>query len=79
MKLLFVILFLIALFHLCVYYCNIDLYASFFPKKENEPVLNVALDSSLDSEINTGLIDAKMQLEKHLNELKQYDSLNKHG
>ena len=71
MKLIFVILFFIALFHLSVYYCNLDLYASFLSKKEKETLI----DPTLDSELN----ESKMQLEKYLNELKQYDSLNKHG
>jgi maltodextrin utilization protein YvdJ len=60
MKLLFVILFLIALFHLSVYYCNIDLFTK-------EPVM--------DKE----LTETREDLEKYLNELKQYDSHNKHG
>jgi len=75
MKLLFVILFLIALFHLCVYYCNIDLYAYVSKEKDKDPVIN----PFIDLEIDAGLTETKMQLEKDLNELKQYDSLNKHG
>jgi len=77
MKPLFVILFLIALFHLCVYYCNIDLYVYLFPKKiEPEETLKETL---VDPELKSELTESKIQLEKHLNELKQYDSLNKHG
>lgn len=61
MKVILLVLFLIAMFHLSLYYCNIDL----FSKK-----------SEYDTE---ELSETKLKLEKYLNELKQYDSLNKHG
>jgi hypothetical protein len=63
MKLLWVILFLIAMFHLSIYYCNIDLFTKQEPDKSADPELT----------------ETRLQLEKYLNELKQYDSLNKHG
>ncbi len=59
MKAILIVLFLVAMFHLSLYYCNVD----FFPKKE------VPMDLS----------DIKVRLEKQLNELKHYDSVNTHG
>ena len=63
-----IILFLIAMFHLSLYYCNIEL----FTKNKIESPRGF-LDGSEE------LSETKIQLEKYLNELKQYDSLNKHG
>jgi hypothetical protein len=57
------ILFLIALFHGSLYYCNIDL----FSKKETP---------SRDTD---SLTESKVQLQNYLNELKQYDVVNTHG
>lgn len=68
MKLLFVILFLIAMFHLSIYYCNIDLFTK-------EPEVN----QEMTKEITKDLTETKEKLEKYLNELKQYDSHNKNG
>jgi hypothetical protein len=60
MNILLVVLFLIAAFHLCLYYCNMD----FFTTKVSTKV-------TLED-----LTDTKEILEKHLKELKQY---NTHG
>lgn len=54
------VILMIALFHLFLYYWNID-----FNMKKVEP--------SID------LTETKMILEKHLNELKQYNSISKNG
>jgi hypothetical protein len=51
------ILLLVALFHLSIYYCNIDL----FTKTPEAPLLTEDLN------------ETKVTLEKYLNELKQYD------
>ncbi len=51
------ILLLVALFHLSIYYCNIDL----FTKRPEAPVSTEDLN------------ETKVTLEKYLNELKQYD------
>jgi hypothetical protein len=58
-----IILFLIAAFHFCIYYCNIDL----FPKKPS-----IEMDFS-------GLTETKENLEKQLKELKQYSSISTNG
>jgi hypothetical protein len=51
------ILLLVALFHLSIYYCNIDL----FTKRPEAPLSTEDLN------------ETKVTLEKYLNELKQYD------
>lgn len=56
-----VVILLIALFHLFIYYWNMD----FHTKKWEEPV--------------NDLSETKTLLEKHLNELKQYDRIIEHG
>jgi hypothetical protein len=58
MNLILVVLLLIALFHLFMYYWNMDF----------KPV-----------EVKTDLTETKATLEKHLNELKQYNLSSKHG
>jgi uncharacterized membrane protein len=58
MNLILVVLLLIALFHLFMYYWNMDF----------KPV-----------EVQTDLSETKVTLEKHLNELKQYNLNSKHG
>jgi len=52
---------------LALYYGNLDLFA-----KDTK-------DTSTDTSTIEELTETKIQLEKYLNELKQYDSLNKHG
>ena len=54
------ILLLVALFHLSIYYCNIELFAKTPP-------------------IADDLNETKVKLEKYLNELKQYDSIEIDG
>jgi hypothetical protein len=61
MNLILIVLLLIALFHLFIYYWNIDLV----PKPVSEPT--------------TDLSETKSILEKHLNELKQYNTITKNG
>ena len=82
MKLIFLVLFLIALFHLSLYYCNVDLF--------HKPITNATTNAnattpttingsgSKDSEPD-GLSETKVELEKYLNELKQYDTNQVHG
>jgi hypothetical protein len=65
MKAILLVLFLIAMFHLSLYYCNVNLFSSSEDKLSTE---------SMDE-----LSETKEEMEKYLNELKQYDSLNKHG
>ena len=60
MNLILVVLLLIALFHLFMYYWNMDF----------KPV---------DVQTNFDLSETKATLEKHLNELKQYNLSSKHG
>lgn len=60
MNIILMVILMIALFHLFLYYWNID-----FNMKKVEP--------SID------LTETKMILEKHLNELKQYNSISKNG
>jgi hypothetical protein len=65
----FVILFIVAAFHLCLYYCNLD----FFTKKTPvTPAVSVGLDP-------VELSETKEKLEKHLNELKQVSNITAHG
>jgi len=59
MNLILVVLLLIALFHLFMYYWNMDFNTTLEPK--------------------TDLSETKATLEKHLNELKQYNRITKHG
>lgn len=75
-----IVLFLVAVFHFCLYYCNMD----FFPKKNIvEPSLTQGstLGPKIDSETleSSGILKSKEMLEKHLNELKQYSSITAHG
>ena len=76
MKLIFLVLFLIALFHLSLYYCNVDLF--------HKPITNATTTTTIngsgskDSE-PFGLSETKVELEKYLNELKQYDTNQLHG
>lgn len=60
MNILVIVLFLIAAFHFCLYYCNMDVFS--VGKKVSVPVDYGALSES------------KELLEKHLKELKQYSS-----
>lgn len=60
MNLILMVLLLIALFHLFLYYWNLD-----FNTKPIEPT--------------TDLSETKAILEKHLNELKQYNRITKNG
>jgi hypothetical protein len=66
MKLILGILFLVVLFHLSIYYCNLDLFTKILTpiQKQSQPI---------------DLDETKSQLEKHLNELKQYDALHTNG
>ena len=82
MRLLFVVLFSIALFHLCLYYCNVDLYSN-VPEKIRDTFLksdtpNTFSESLAASEFKE-LSDTKEEMEKYLNELKQYDTHQVHG
>ena len=63
MKILWIILFLIAAFHFCLYYCNIDFSREKTPVELNSVELN----------------QSKEVLEGHLKELKQFSSINTHG
>jgi hypothetical protein len=65
MKVILLVLFLIAMFHLSLYYCNIDLFS-----RSEDKFSKDCMDE---------LSETKKEMEKYLNELKQYDSLNKHG
>ncbi len=67
MNYILIVLFLIAAFHLCLYYCNID----FFPKKEV-----VGSDSESDP---IDLSETKETLERQLKELKQYSDITTNG
>jgi hypothetical protein len=66
MKLVLGILFLVALFHLSIYYCNLDLFTKILTPRQilSQPI-----------ELN----ETKSELEKQLNELKQYDALHTNG
>jgi hypothetical protein len=66
MNILVIVLFLIAAFHFCLYYCNMDFF-TLIKKKDAE--------TSNDKEF-IDLSETKEILEKHLKELKQY---NTHG
>jgi len=55
------VLLMIALFHLFLYYWNIDFNTK--PPLEHVPDLS----------------ETRAKLEKHLNELKQYNPITKHG
>ena len=54
------VLLMIAMFHLFLYYWNLDLNP-----KPIEPTMDLS--------------DTRAQMEKHLNELKQFDLNSKHG
>lgn len=62
------ILFLVAAFHFCLYYCNID----FFTKKTAPVEIRQVIDPA-------ELDETKETLEKHLNELKQISTITTHG
>ena len=69
MNILIVVLFLIAVFHFCLYYCNMDVFTLMKEKgkeKEKKEKETVVVDLS----------ETKENLEKHLKELRQY---NTHG
>jgi len=68
MKGIIMILLIVAAFHFCLYYCNID----FFSKKATPLPESVGLDP-------VELSGTKEKLEKHLNELKQVSSITAHG
>ena len=70
MKLIFIVIGLIAFFHLSLYYCNVDLYSRFkvIPETKTESV-----NQDIDFKETTA------DLEKQLNELKQYDTQQVHG
>ena len=63
------ILFIVAAFHFCLYYCNMDVFTK---KTTPVPVQSIGLDP-------VELSDTKEKLEKHLNELKQVSSITAHG
>jgi hypothetical protein len=67
------ILFLVAAFHFCLYYCNIDFFNKTPKPKQVEHVIQ------LDPADSVHLSDTKDKLEKHLNELKQVSSITAHG
>jgi len=69
MNFLWIVLFLIAAFHFCLYYCNVDLFT-----KKQEPV-----PVDVDLKLKLKLSESKEILEKHLKELKQFSSINTHG
>ncbi len=71
MKLVLGILFLVALFHLSIYYCNLDLFTKF------QTITHT--NTQLSPETDLGLVETKRELEKQLNELKQYDALHTNG
>jgi len=79
MKLIFLVLFLIALFHLSLYYCNVDLFHKTNTNETTNTTINGStIIGSKDSEPD-GLSETKVELEKYLNELKQYDTNQLHG
>lgn len=54
------VLLMIAMFHLFIYYWNLDLHT--------KPI-----------EVTVDLSETRAEMEKHLNELKQFDLNSKHG
>jgi hypothetical protein len=81
MRLLFVVLFSIALFHLCLYYCNVDLYSN-VPEKFRDTFLKrdtMDISETLAVSEFKELSETKEEMEKYLNELKQYDTHQVHG
>ena len=73
-----VILFVVAAFHFCLYYCNMD----FFTKKPNPNPETVTLNPFGSDPVGLDpaeLAKTKENLEKHLNELKQVSSITAHG
>ncbi len=71
MKLIFIVIGLIAFFHLSLYYCNVDLYSRF--KKVIPETKTESVNQDIDFKETTA------DLEKQLNELKQYDTQQVHG
>ena len=63
-----IILLLIALFHLFLYYWNLDL-----------KTMNTKTIHTKNVEPIVDLTETKTKLEKHLNELKQYNRITKNG
>jgi hypothetical protein len=72
MKLIFIVIGLIAFFHLSLYYCNVDLFSR-FKKDTNSVSMSESATESVDLTATTA------DLEKQLNELKQYDTQQVHG
>jgi len=73
-----VILFIVAAFHFCLYYCNMD----FFTKKTPIASGSVNINPFGSEPIRPDPVDlseTKDKLEKHLNELKQVSSITAHG
>lgn len=74
------VLFFIAAFHFCLYYCNIDVFTLIKGKdkdKDKDTVKEREKDTVKEREVvPVDLSETKENLEKHLKELKQY---NTHG
>ena len=68
MNILMIVLFLIGAFHFCLYYCNMDVFTLI---KGKENVKEITKET-----VPVDLSETKEILEKHLKELKQY---NTHG
>jgi hypothetical protein len=60
MNMILMVLLMIAMFHLFIYYWNLDF--------NTKPI-----------EVTVDLSDTRAEMEKHLNELKQFDLNSKHG
>ena len=73
MKLIFIVIGLIAFFHLSLYYCNVDLFSRFKEKIKSKTNSETKPESSID------LTETTADLEKQLNELKQYNTQQVHG